>query len=154
MPSALQRVDQVAGRVCGIDNDAVTGLPVADQVGEIAHLLGDAVAPGEVSAGEQLAEVQLVLVVTVRHPLSLMPATGGERHRFGALAAQAVPSFRPEITTGAAPLAQSVERFHGKEKVNGSIPLGGSATPSRQAARTKTVQFRGGVAQSVRANDS
>ncbi len=25
-----------------------------------------------------------------------------------------------------APLAQSVERFHGKEKVNGSIPLGGS----------------------------
>lgn len=26
-----------------------------------------------------------------------------------------------------APLAQSVERFHGKEKVNGSIPLGGSA---------------------------
>ncbi len=27
---------------------------------------------------------------------------------------------------GQAPLAQSVERFHGKEKVNGSIPLGGS----------------------------
>lgn len=27
---------------------------------------------------------------------------------------------------GNAPLAQSVERFHGKEKVNGSIPLGGS----------------------------
>ena len=26
-----------------------------------------------------------------------------------------------------APLAQLVERFHGKEKVNGSIPLGGSA---------------------------
>ena len=25
-----------------------------------------------------------------------------------------------------APLAQSVERFHGKEEVNGSIPLGGS----------------------------
>lgn len=25
-----------------------------------------------------------------------------------------------------APLAQSAERFHGKEKVNGSIPLGGS----------------------------
>ena len=31
------------------------------------------------------------------------------------------------VATGAAPLAQSVERFHGKEKVNGSIPLGGSA---------------------------
>jgi len=29
-----------------------------------------------------------------------------------------------------APLAQSVERFHGKEKVNGSIPLGGSKRSS------------------------
>ena len=29
-----------------------------------------------------------------------------------------------------APLAQSVERFHGKEEVNGSIPLGGSITIS------------------------
>ena len=29
-------------------------------------------------------------------------------------------------SAGQAPLAQSVERFHGKEKVNGSIPLGGS----------------------------
>ena len=27
-----------------------------------------------------------------------------------------------------APLAQSVECFHGKEEVNGSIPLGGSIT--------------------------
>jgi hypothetical protein len=31
------------------------------------------------------------------------------------------------VASGEAPLAQSVERFHGKEKVNGSIPLGGSA---------------------------
>ena len=30
------------------------------------------------------------------------------------------------VASGEAPLAQSVERFHGKEKVNGSIPLGGS----------------------------
>ena len=29
---------------------------------------------------------------------------------------------------GQAPLAQSVERFHGKEKVIGSIPLGGSVS--------------------------
>ena len=29
-----------------------------------------------------------------------------------------------------APLAQSVECFHGKEEVNGSIPLGGSITIS------------------------
>src|SRR6185437_6317906 len=29
----LERVDQVAGRVGGVHHDAVTGLPVADQVG-------------------------------------------------------------------------------------------------------------------------
>ncbi|GAS97207.1 uncharacterized protein RMCC_4173 [Mycolicibacterium canariasense] len=33
-----------------------------------------------------------------------------------------------------APLAQSAERFHGKEKVNGSIPLGGSVDARRIAA--------------------
>ena len=49
---------------------------------------------------------------------------------------------------GLAPLAQSVERFHGKEKVNGSIPLGGSMDAERGA------RAHGGVAQSVRANDS
>ena len=43
--------------------------------------------------------------------------------RFGRVQRQAVPSLRP---AGQAPLAQSAERFHGKEKVNGSIPLGGS----------------------------
>ena len=44
-----------------------------------------------------------------------------------------------------APLAQSVERFHGKEEVFGSTPEGGSATQ---------VVNRGGVAQLVRALDS
>lgn len=51
---------------------------------------------------------------------------------------------------GQAPLAQSAERFHGKEKVNGSIPLGGSVDARRSAARG----YRGGVAQLVRAHDS
>ena len=45
--------------------------------------------------------------------------------RFGCAELQAVVSLRPAVL-GQAPLAQSVERFHGKEKVNGSIPLGGS----------------------------
>ncbi len=35
-------------------------------------------------------------------------------------------STRSDVRAEHAPLAQSVERFHGKEKVNGSIPLGGS----------------------------
>ena len=38
-------------------------------------------------------------------------------------------------TEGQAPLAQSAERFHGKEKVNGSIPLGGSVDVGRCAVR-------------------
>jgi len=37
-----------------------------------------------------------------------------------------------------APIAQSVERFHGKEKVNGSIPFGGSA--SRKARQSGVAQ--------------
>src|SRR5271156_6573723 len=78
----LQRVDQLAGRVSGIDDHAVTGLPITDQVGEVAHLRRDRVALGEVAAGEQLAEVQSVLLVTVRHPLSLSgPARRGKPHR-------------------------------------------------------------------------
>ena len=35
-------------------------------------------------------------------------------------------SARSDAQVRHAPLAQSAERFHGKEKVNGSIPLGGS----------------------------
>jgi hypothetical protein len=58
---------------------------------------------------------------------------------FGYPADQAVPSSRlaarpdwsPRVN---APLAQSAERFHGKEKVNGSIPLGGSADAGQAAA--------------------
>src|SRR5450631_1648394 len=55
------------------------------------------------------------------------------------------PDFRPEPLTvylsgritgrGTrrldAPIAQTVERLHGKEKVNGSIPFGGSVRSSR-----------------------
>ena len=48
--------------------------------------------------------------------------------RFGRAQSQAVPSLGP---AGLAPLAQSAERFHGKEKVNGSIPLGGSVDAGR-----------------------
>ena len=40
-------------------------------------------------------------------------------------------------TEGQAPLAQSAERFHGKEKVNGSIPLGGSVDIWRAERRNK-----------------
>src|SRR3954453_21739617 len=65
--------------------------------------------------------------------------------RFGDVVCQAVTSFWPlkaTCTTGrygsTAPLAQSVERFHGKEKVNGSIPLGGSADAERRRPRPRT----------------
>ena len=47
-----------------------------------------------------------------------------------------VASRCPRVRTGCvgsrpAPIAQSVERLHGKEKVNGSIPFGGSGRPAR-----------------------
>ena len=51
-----------------------------------------------------------------------------------------------------APLAQSAERFHGKEKVNGSIPLGGSVV-AELCTKAKW-HPDGGVAQLVRAHDS
>ena len=44
---------------------------------------------------------------------------------------------RQSETEGQAPLAQSAERFHGKEKVNGSIPLGGSVDIWRAERRNK-----------------
>ena len=55
----------------------------------------------------------------------------------------------PETTRrGHAPLAQSAERFHGKEKVDGSIPSGGSLD------QCNVLIAQGGVAQLVRAHDS
>ena len=52
-------------------------------------------------------------------------------------------------------LAQSAERFHGKEKVVGSIPTEGSATRQEQSGRVVTRPYNpGGVAQLVRASGS
>ena len=61
------------------------------------------------------------------------------------------PGGFPQVAC--APLAQSVERFHGKEKVFGSIPTGGSG-PTGPARRGGTDRTPGGVAQLVRAHDS
>src|SRR5882757_9246790 len=63
--------------------------------------------------------------------------------RFGYSNRENVPSLRPTTRTlsdagGQAPLAQSVERFHGKEKVNGSIPLGGSVDTWASGATGET----------------
>src|SRR5277367_6833035 len=89
----LERVDQLAGRVSGIDDHAVTGLTITDQVGEVAHLRRDPVALGEVAAGEQLAEVQ---PVGVRHPLSLSgPPTRGKPHRLVPLRTRLYPLLGP-----------------------------------------------------------
>ena len=52
----------------------------------------------------------------------------------------------------AAPIAQSAERLHGKEKVKGSIPFRGSVVCQR--SRTGWRTSCGGVAQLVRAHDS
>ena len=57
-PVGLEGVEQIAGGVGGIHHHRVAGLPVADQVGEVAHLLSYRVGSGEVAPGEQLAEVE------------------------------------------------------------------------------------------------
>ena len=49
-----------------------------------------------------------------------------------------------------APIAQSAERLHGKEKVKGSIPFRGSG----HVQGFPGFDLRGGVAQLVRAHDS
>ena len=56
------------------------------------------------------------------------------------------PGTGPRASDNLAPLAQSVERFHGKEEVFGSNPEGGSIAAEPLG--------RGGVAQLVRALDS
>ena len=61
-----------------------------------------------------------------------------------------------------APLAQSAERFHGKEKVDGSIPSGGSVIYYDRRVMCDPLAVdghegdlhSGGVAQLVRAHDS
>ena len=60
-----------------------------------------------------------------------------------------------------APLAQSVERLHGKEEVFGSTPEGGSAIMIASVGECasadrvdSSIGRRGGVAQMVRALDS
>lgn len=63
------------------------------------------------------------------------PQNEPQTSRFGAGNSENVPSLRPYGRRKCkAPLAQSVERFHGKEKVNGSIPLGGSVDARRSTA--------------------
>ena len=59
-PIGLQRVEQVTGGVSRVDHDRITGLPVADQVGKVTHLLGDHVTGGKVTSGKQLPEVEAV----------------------------------------------------------------------------------------------
>ena len=59
-PVGFEGVKQVAGRVGGVDHHCLPGVAIADEVGEVAHLLGDRVVRGEVAAGEQLAEIEAV----------------------------------------------------------------------------------------------
>ena len=58
-------VEQLVDRVRRIDEQALAGRPVADQVGEVDHLRGDRVTDREVAPRQQLAEVQLTAAVVV-----------------------------------------------------------------------------------------
>ena len=54
-------VEQVTGGIGRVDHHRLGGFPVTDEVGEVAHLLCDGIAGGEVTAGEQLPEVETVI---------------------------------------------------------------------------------------------
>jgi hypothetical protein len=73
----LDGIEQIVGGVGRVDDDAVARLAIADEVGEIAHLLGDDVVRGEVSAGQQLLEVQTVLVGWAGHAATVGPRRSG-----------------------------------------------------------------------------
>ena len=56
----LQCVDQILRGVGRVDDDGVARLTVADEVGEVAHLLRDHVAGREIAPREQLPKIQAV----------------------------------------------------------------------------------------------
>jgi myo-inositol 2-dehydrogenase/D-chiro-inositol 1-dehydrogenase len=51
-------IDEICNAPSRIDEEALTGFSVSDGVGEVDHLGGECVTDGEVSPGEQLAEVE------------------------------------------------------------------------------------------------
>lgn len=55
-------VDEFPHAVRGVDRDGLARLAVAHEVHEVHHLLGDRIRRGEVAPGEQLTEVQAVVV--------------------------------------------------------------------------------------------
>ena len=61
------RIDQVAGGVRRVDEQALARCPVTDDVGEVDHLLGDRVAEREVATGQKLPEVEAVVSVDHCH---------------------------------------------------------------------------------------
>ncbi len=71
--------EQVLDAVGGVNDDGLTGLPVADQVHEVDHLAGHRIGGREVAPGEQLTEVEAV----IGHPLRLRPPVDppDDRHR-------------------------------------------------------------------------
>ncbi len=60
-PVRTRDLHQLAHAVRRVDDERLTGLPVADEVDEVHHLAGDLVVDGEVATGEQLAEVEAIV---------------------------------------------------------------------------------------------
>ena len=65
----LDDVDELAYAVGRVDRDRLAGFAVTDHVDEVHHLLCDLIVGGEVAAGEQLTEVQAVVVHIVQRKL-------------------------------------------------------------------------------------
>lgn len=72
---AFDGVEQIAGGVGRVDHHGVAGLPVTDQIREIAHLGGHRVPDREIASGEQLAEIQPVGFGHALYPKAAVTAT-------------------------------------------------------------------------------
>lgn len=72
----LQDVEQVTNVVGRVDDDGFTGLPIPDEVTEVDHLSSDQIPGREVSAAEQLAEVEASIHVRTLGSIGWRPRAG------------------------------------------------------------------------------
>ena len=75
----LDDLDELAHAVGRVDRDRFAGLAVADEVHEVHHLLRDLIVGGEVAAGEQLAEVEAVVVHGVQRKVHAVTSVRAAR---------------------------------------------------------------------------
>ncbi|CAI7977002.1 hypothetical protein FRAHR75_20175 [Frankia sp. Hr75.2] len=108
-----QHVEQVAHPVGGVDHDGLARLPVTDEVDEVDHLGRGGITHREVTAGQQLAEVQ-----AIAHTASLRSAGPALQNRWsGRTVTHHVPSRGGAVWAEAGEPRTPVEPTPNKNKL-------------------------------------